>query len=75
MVFSCDSIGSGCCSDCRPLTTKFTINENPPRFTVRSGGGVWLNAPVLKTGVPERVPGVRIPPRPLDGIWRLMDVQ
>ena len=25
----------------------------------------WLIAPVLKTGVPERVPGVRIPPPPL----------
>jgi hypothetical protein len=24
----------------------------------------WLMAPVLKTGVPERVPGVRIPPSP-----------
>src|SRR5579864_8814334 len=24
----------------------------------------WLMAPVLKTGVPERVPGVRIPPLP-----------
>ena len=26
----------------------------------------WLMAPVLKTGVPERVPGVRIPPSPPD---------
>ena len=25
----------------------------------------WLKAPVLKTGVRESVPGVRIPPRPL----------
>jgi hypothetical protein len=24
----------------------------------------WLMAPVLKTGVPERAPGVRIPPSP-----------
>ena len=24
----------------------------------------WLMAPVLKTGVPERVSGVRIPPLP-----------
>ena len=24
----------------------------------------WFKAPVLKTGVPERVPGVRIPPQP-----------
>ncbi len=24
----------------------------------------WFNAPVLKTGVLERVPGVRIPPPP-----------
>jgi hypothetical protein len=26
----------------------------------------WLKAPVLKTGVHESVPGVRIPPRPLE---------
>jgi hypothetical protein len=24
----------------------------------------WLMAPVLKTGIPERVSGVRIPPSP-----------
>jgi hypothetical protein len=28
-------------------------------------------APVLKTGVPERVPGVRIPPSPPDFFTRL----
>lgn len=33
--------------------------------TPRWGGGAWLNAPVSKTGVPSRVPGVRIPPPPL----------
>jgi hypothetical protein len=26
----------------------------------------WLMAPVLKTGIPERVSGVRIPPSPPD---------
>ena len=34
--------------------------------TILQGGRVaeWLMAPVLKTGVPERVSGVRIPPLP-----------
>ena len=30
----------------------------------RRGGGAWLNAPVLKTGIPSRVSWVRIPPPP-----------
>src|SRR5436305_15102307 len=30
----------------------------------------WLMAPVLKTGVPERVPGVRIPPSPPESVVR-----
>ena len=30
----------------------------------------WLMAPVLKTGVPERVSGVRIPPLPPDLLFR-----
>ena len=28
----------------------------------------WLMAPVLKTGIPERVSGVRIPPSPPDSL-------
>src|SRR6185312_8943189 len=35
-------------------------------FMIESSGEVaeWLMAPVLKTGIPERVSGVRIPPSP-----------
>src|SRR6185437_7299002 len=35
-------------------------------FIIDSSGRVaeWLMAPVLKTGIPERVSGVRIPPLP-----------
>src|ERR1700733_14041925 len=38
--------------------------------SVRSNGEVaeWLMAPVLKTGIPERVSGVRIPPSPPDSL-------
>ena len=36
------------------------------QFMMKESGRVaeWLMAPVLKTGVPERVSGVRIPPLP-----------
>ena len=36
------------------------------RVMMKTSGRVaeWLMAPVLKTGVPERVSGVRIPPLP-----------
>jgi hypothetical protein len=39
---------------------------NPVHGVAKLYGEVaeWLMAPVLKTGVPERVPGVRIPPSP-----------
>jgi hypothetical protein len=40
--------------------------RNVPSHTKLQTGRVaeWLMAPVLKTGVPERVSGVRIPPLP-----------
>ncbi len=40
----------------------------PSHSPTGTRGGVveWFNAPVLKTGEPERVPGVRIPPPPPD---------
>jgi hypothetical protein len=40
--------------------------RNTPSHTKLQKGRVaeWLMAPVLKTGVPERVSGVRIPPLP-----------
>src|ERR1700735_4120205 len=68
-----------CCVHCFPLTTAKQLGasisklENVRKMTVVttvsclfSAGEVaeWLMAPVLKTGVPERVPGVRIPPSP-----------
>ena len=40
-----------------------------PRFgetRLRGWVAEWFKAPVLKTGVRETVPGVRIPPRPLN---------
>ena len=36
----------------------------PRQSPTRRGGRAWLNAPVLKTGRPSRVSGVRIPPPP-----------
>jgi hypothetical protein len=42
------------------------INRLRAECSKRSNGEVaeWLMAPVLKTGIPERVSGVRIPPSP-----------
>src|SRR6476620_1090003 len=40
--------------------------SHAPHMTVAAGEvAEWFKAPVLKTGVRETVPGVRIPPRPL----------
>ena len=43
----------------------FPLHLTPPRTKLQKGRvAEWLMAPVLKTGVPERVSGVRIPPLP-----------
>ena len=43
----------------------FSLHLTPPRTKLQKGRvAEWLMAPVLKTGVPERVSGVRIPPLP-----------
>src|SRR5260370_24761593 len=44
----------------------YSFLRNTPSHTKLQKGRVaeWLMAPVLKTGVPERVSGVRIPPLP-----------
>src|SRR5258708_28683233 len=53
----------------RPATTlpdaRFSVKIVPCSKTVVAGEvAEWLMAPVLKTGIPERVSGVRIPPSP-----------
>jgi hypothetical protein len=42
------------------------VRKDPSYFTASPSGRVaeWLMAPVLKTGIPERVSGVRIPSLP-----------
>jgi hypothetical protein len=37
-------------------------------IVIRGEVAEWLMAPVLKTGIPERVSGVRIPPSPPDSL-------
>jgi hypothetical protein len=57
MVGSCKLMKAGTA----PQITKQAFWRRAPHY-----GEVaeWLMAPVLKTGVPERAPGVRIPPSP-----------
>src|SRR6202034_1218567 len=43
---------------------KLYCSQRRCRIVCRGEVAEWLMAPVLKTGVPERVPGVRIPPSP-----------
>jgi hypothetical protein len=51
---------------CNDNADQALILRNTPSHTKLQAGRVaeWLMAPVLKTGVPERVSGVRIPPLP-----------
>jgi hypothetical protein len=58
---------------CGALVSAWKTKKYLPRATdetayCSSSGEVaeWLMAPVLKTGIPERVSGVRIPPSPPD---------
>jgi hypothetical protein len=46
------------------------------RMVLNTRGEVaeWLMAPVLKTGIPERVSGVRIPPSP-PVLWSSVQVR
>src|SRR3954451_1770665 len=50
------------------LSVSHRLQSAPPSLMTDAAGRVaeWFKAPVLKTGVPARVPWVRIPPLPPD---------
>jgi hypothetical protein len=67
----CDAAGIGFPDDdgraesCKLMRARTSLALRSRLLRNRRGEvAEWLMAPVLKTGVPERVPGVRIPPSP-----------
>ena len=57
-----DRCGRACGLDFRGPCDRFAGSSGLAR--TRRGGRAWSNAPDSKSGVPARVPGVRIPPSP-----------
>ncbi len=48
----------------------YHVRRCPLHAMIKAGGvAEWLNAPVLKTGIPFGVSRVRIPPPPFEEGW------